>query len=163
MLMHLNADAIILFWVVGIISPGTPLCHFVRIEELICLLRRGVVGIGSNFDHAPPFACSVKTFAKANCPHRTPFLFAFLPAPMAADKMGLVQITTPFPSLEIFLHGTFGGAIIGIIFSGKFRTFPAPLKRKSGSPSARSHPNRQRFHRPYARSHRHQRRYPLDC
>ena len=30
-----------------------------------------------------PFACSVKTFAKANCPHRTPFYLRFLPAPTA--------------------------------------------------------------------------------
>ena len=87
------------------------------------------------------------------------FYLRFLPAPMAADEMSLVQITTPFPGLGNFLHGTFGGAIVGIIFSGKFRTFPAPLRRKSGSPSAQSHPNQRRSHKPYAQSHRRQKRY----
>ena len=81
--------------------------HFGRIEELICLPGRGVVGIGSKSDHAPPFACSVRTFAKANCPHRTPFKFAFLPAPMAVNEISLVQITAPFPSLGDFLYDTF--------------------------------------------------------
>jgi len=45
-----------------------------------------VVGIESKSDHVPPFACSVKTFAKANCPHRTPFNLRFLPATMAVNK-----------------------------------------------------------------------------
>ena len=35
------------------------------------------------------------------------FYLRFLPAPMAADEMSLVQITTPFPGLGNFLHGTF--------------------------------------------------------
>ena len=107
----------------------------------------------------PSLACSVKTFAKANCPHRTPFLFQFLPAPMATDKMSLVQITTPFSSLGNFLHGTFGGAIVGIIFSGKSRTFSVSPWNKSGFLSAQSHPNRQQSHKPYAQSHRRQKRY----
>ena len=87
----------------------------------------------------------------------------FLPAPMATNEMSLVQITTPFPSLEIFLHGTFGSAIVGIVFSGKFRTFPVLLRRKSGSPSAQFHPNQQQCRKPYARNHRRQKRYLLGC
>ena len=108
----------------------------------------------------PSLACSVRTFAKANCPHRTPFYFYFLPAPMATDEMSLVQITTPFSSLGSFLYDTFQGAIVGIVFSGKSHTFLCPPEDKSGSLSAQSHPNRQRFHRPYAQSHRRQKRYP---
>ena len=144
-----------------------PLCitdphRFVRIEEPKCLPGRGVVGIGSKSAHAPPFACSVKTFAKANGPHRTPFYFWFLPAPIAADEMSLVQITTPFSSLGNFLHGTFGGAIVGIIFSGKSRTFSVSPWNKSGFLSAQSHPNRQQSHKPYAQSHRRRKRCPSD-
>ena len=45
---------------------------------VICLPGRGVVGIGSKSDHAPPFAHSVRTFAKANCPHRTLFCVSCL-------------------------------------------------------------------------------------
>ena len=59
---------------------------------VICLPGRGVVGIGSKSDHAPPFAHSVRTFAKANCPHRIPFNLRFLPAPMAVNEISLVQI-----------------------------------------------------------------------
>ena len=58
---------------------------------VICLPGRGVVGIGSKSDHAPPFAHSVRTFAKANCPHRIPFNLRFLPAPMAVYEISLVQ------------------------------------------------------------------------
>ena len=118
-----------------------------------------MVGIGSKSDHAPPFACSVKTFAKANCPHRTPFYFWFLPAPMAANEMSLVQITTPFSSLGNFLYDTFQGAIVGIIFSGKSHTFLCPPGNKFGFPCAQSHPNRQRSHMPYARCHH--KKYPF--
>ena len=91
------------------------------------------------------------------------FISGFLPAPMAINEISLVQITTPFSSLGDFLYDTFQGAIVGIIFSGKYHTFPAPLRRKSGFPYARSHPNRQRSHKPYAQSHRRRKRYPLGC
>ena len=108
----------------------------------------------------PSLCLFCQTFAKANCPHRTPFLFQFLPATMAADEMSLVQITTPYSSLGNFLHDAFEGAIVGIIFSGKYHTFSAPLRHKYGFPSAQSHPNRQQSHKPYAQSHRRQKRYP---
>lgn len=91
------------------------------------------------------------------------FYLRFLPAPMATDEMSLVQITTPFSSPGDFLYDTFRGVIVGIIFSGKFRTFLCPPGNKSGFPSAQPHPNRQRFRRPYAQSHRRQKRCPLGC
>ena len=87
----------------------------------------------------------------------------FLPAPMAVNEISLVQITTPFSSMGKFLYGTLEGVIVGIIFSGKSRTFPGLLWNKSGFPSGQAHPNRQRSHKPYARSHRHQKRCPSGC
>ena len=107
-----------------------------------------------------PLISSVRTFAKANCPHRTPFLFHFLPAPMAVNEISLVQITTLYSSLRNFLYDTFEGAIVGIVFSRKFRTFSGPPGNKSEFPSAQFHPNQQQFHKPYAQSHRRQKRYP---
>ena len=107
----------------------------------------------------PSLVCSVRTFAKANCPHRTPFYFYFLPAPMAADEMSLVQITTSFSGLRKWLYDTFRVTIVGIFFNGKSRTFSGSPGNKSGFPYARSHPNRQRSHKPYAQSHRRQKRY----
>ena len=92
-----------------------------------------MVGIGSKSDHAPPFACSVKTIANANCPHRTHFYFVFLPAPIAADEMSLVHITTPFSILENLLYDTFREAIAGIIFNRKSHTF---LQQRRNTPIA---------------------------
>ena len=68
---------------------------------VICLPGRGVVGIGSKSDHAPPFAHSVRTFAKANCPHRIPFNLRFLPALMAVYEISLVQFINFVTLLKI--------------------------------------------------------------
>ena len=87
----------------------------------------------------------------------------FLPALMAVNEISLVQITASFLGLGNFLYDTSRWYSFGHVFRGKYRTFLAPLKHKSGSPSAQSHPNRRRFHRPYARNHRHQKRCPSDC
>ena len=91
------------------------------------------------------------------------FISGFLPVPMAADEMSLVQITTPFSSPGDFLYDIFRGVIVGIIFSRKFHTFSGLPGNKSGFLSAQSHPNRQRSHKPYAQSHRRQKRCPSGC
>ena len=87
----------------------------------------------------------------------------FLPATMAANEMSLVQITAHFLGLGYLLYGIFQGVIVGIIFSGKYRTFSDPHSHKSESPSARFRPNQQRLHRPYARNRHRQKRYPSSC
>ena len=47
-------------------------------------------------------------------------------APMAVDKMSLVQITSPFFSLEGFLYGTFDAIIVPAHFCRSLRTISAP-------------------------------------
>ena len=47
-------------------------------------------------------------------------------APMAVDKMSLVQITSPFFSLEGFLYDTFDAIIVPAHFCRNLRTISAP-------------------------------------
>ena len=145
-----------------------PLCitdphRFARIKALICLPGRGVVGIGSKSDHAPPLPVLSGHLLRQIVLTEPLFYLRFLPAPMAINEISLVQITTPFSSLGSFLYDTFQGAIVGIVFSGKSHTFLCPPENKSGSLSAQSHPNRQQSHKPYAQSHRRQKKYPSGC
>ena len=91
------------------------------------------------------------------------FFSSFLPAPMAADQMILVQIKSPFSAVGPFLHDIFPTLMVLEYFSGKFRTFSGPHGHKSLLPSYRFHPNWPPRCRTYARSHRHQKRYPSGC
>lgn len=50
----------------------------------------------------------------------------FMTAPMAVDKMSLVQITSPFFSLEGFLYDTFDAIIVPAHFCRNLRTISAP-------------------------------------
>ena len=54
----------------------------------------------------------------------------FLTAPMAACKISLVQITSPFSGLGDFLHDLLGTVMVRTCFSGKFRTFSGSRHHK---------------------------------
>ena len=59
---------------------------------IVCLPGRGEVGFVSKSDHAPPFVCSARTFAKANSPHRTPLKSAFFACPDGSVGRGKADL-----------------------------------------------------------------------
>ena len=56
--------------------------------------------------------CSVRPFAGANCPHRTPLICVFWTAGNTAEEISLVQIILLFYALKGFLHDFFGIVMI---------------------------------------------------
>ena len=51
--------------------------------------------------------CSVRPFAEANCPHRTPLICVFFDCGNTTEKISLLQIGAPFSSLGGFLYELF--------------------------------------------------------
>lgn len=66
-----------------------------------------MVGIGSKSDHTPPVPVLSGHLLRQIVLTEPLFYLRFLPAPIDADRMSLVQITVPFPGLGIFLYDTF--------------------------------------------------------
>ena len=73
----------------------------------------------------PSLDCSVRPFAGANCPHRTPLNCVVFDCGDAAWKIGLVQIMAPFFDLGGFLHDDLGMLMALMGFIGKYHTFSA--------------------------------------
>ena len=90
-----------------------------------CLPGRGV---GWNWKQCRPclsLGCSVRPFAGANCPHRTPLNCVVFDCGECGWGISLVQITSPFSGLGGFLHDDLGMLMVLMEFIGKHHTFSA--------------------------------------
>ena len=72
----------------------------------------------------PPLPdCSVRPFAGANCPHRTPLNCVFWAVGNTAGKIGLVRITASFSNLVGILYENLELNMVLINVTRKQRTF----------------------------------------
>ena len=88
-------------------SESQPLLNLVSKLELSDCPGGACAGIVSNAGYTPPLTVLFGHLPGQIVLSEPLLILSFLTAPLAADKMSLVQITSPFSSLGDLLYDTF--------------------------------------------------------
>ena len=115
-------------------SESQPLLNLVSKLELSDCPEGACAGIVSNAGYTPPLTVLFGHLPGQIVLSEPLLILSFLTAPLAADKMSLVQITSPFSGLGGFLYDAFDMVMVLAHFHRNLRTISYPNSRKVALP-----------------------------